>query len=365
MPCPLTARPGGGDDASAEQLRVARLDGAVIGACRITPEVMRLGESRLKLGVIRNLAVHPQFDPRTVRGALLADARTFLSRHRYHVALTTGFEFELRRHGFTPVYRQFACRLTLDRDASMHWDPLRVRPAKHGHIPAMSRLYNATFEAVPGSLLRSRAQMSRIWSEYEASCVVTDREGKVIAYFVPRTRDTALYIVEFGYADPLTPRDLKELIREFADVAECASAIVTGPKAILTRFGGNAPLIHTHDVPEGFAACIDPDELFQSMVPEWESLLAATVDEDRELTVVVSGTPYRIRCHHGAVTVDTENGSNRIALTPAQLTHALLGAVDPESILRQEMRLLNAAAVEFFKSLFPLREPGISPIDLL
>lgn len=366
MPRPLVSHAGGGADASAEQLRVARVDSAVVGACRITPEVMRLGESRLKLGVIRNLAVHPQFDPLTIRAALLADARRFLEDHRYHVALTTGSEFELRRIGFTAVHQTFGCRLLPHAEAPVEWRSLRLRTAKRGDLPAMTRLYNAAFEDIPGSVLRSRAHMSRIGSEYDSTCVVTDQEGKVLAYFVPGISEEKLYVFEFAFSDRVTPIEFQEILRAFADVAECAAVIVAGAKSSLTRLNQNLRYVPAKSLPTGYVACLDIDELFQSMVPEWESLLAQQcTSQDRELTLLVASKPYRIRSHRGALIIDNEVGANKIALTSTDLTITVLGTMQPEDLLALESRLLNPGAADFFKALFPLREPGISPIDLL
>lgn len=365
MPNRLVSRAGGGVDASAEEIRVARIDGAVVGACRIAPEVMRLGESRLKLGEIRDVNVHPEFDSLAVRNALLDDALDYLGKHRYHVALATGSEFELRRFGFAAIFRPTAVRLSSGSDGAVQWEELRLRRAKHGDIPAMSRLYAATFEQVPGSVVRSRAHISRIWSEYEDSCVITDNAGKVVAYFVPRVSESSLHVVEFAYGKPVRPRDLKGMLREFADVAECIDVVFHGPDGLLKDLDPQKRHRVRMDWPVGYVAGVDLDELFQSMIPDWESRLSSGAEtDDVEVTVMVAGRPYRIRNHRGSVILDNEFGSNKVALTPVEVAEALLGIHPPEEVLKRELRLIRSPAADFFRTLFPTRNPGISSLDL-
>lgn len=365
LPRESADRVGGGTDGTGEQLRVARLDGVVIGACRIAPEVMRLGESRLKIGVIRELTVHPQFVPHSVRDALLQDALAFLRERRYHLGLTVGPELILHRFGFVPLFRSMA-RCVAPRSVCGSAG-LPIRRAKHGDIPAIGRLYAGAYENTAGSLVRSRAHLARIWTGYRDTSVVTDGAGKTVGYFVARQQAACVDIGEFAFDGSIRPVDFVESVSRFAWESESTRAILRGPEAQLESLG-SAPFPGESEAlaPVVYTTALDVDELLQSMIPEWENrILCSDLRQlEIEMTLSIGNDLYRIRSRRGAVLVDGERGSNRIALTSVDLIQSILGAAPPDGILSRERRLVTSEAAGFFRALFPYRAPYLSPLDV-
>ena len=104
-------------------------------------------------------------------------------------------------------------------------------------------------------------------------------------------------------------------------------------------------------------AFADLGEALESMVPEWESLIKSSEWQTQrvEVTLMAGGRPFRVRAHHGAVSVTPGTGENRVSLSEVELVHLLTGYRYVEEVLGMERRILTQAARDFLATLFPKR----------
>ena len=119
------------------------------------------------------------------------------------------------------------------------------------------------------------------------------------------------------------------------------------------------------------AALIDTAETLESMIPEWESRLAASslCTQHTEATLVAGdGETYRIRAHRGAVDVAPAKGHNRFHITRENLLELVLGCREAEDILtpaRDQPSLQAPDAWQLLRTLFPRRTPYVWELDKL
>src|SRR5262245_30394386 len=68
----------------AEHTRVALIDGELAGALRLTTEVIRLGEARLKMGGLGWVATADEHRHKGVATALIRATLNYMAAHGYH-----------------------------------------------------------------------------------------------------------------------------------------------------------------------------------------------------------------------------------------------------------------------------------------
>ena len=110
---------------------------------------------------------------------------------------------------------------------------------------------------------------------------------------------------------------------------------------------------------------VDVGEALESMIPEWESLLArsAARDDRAELTFVVNNAPYRIRANCGAMDVANVPGKNKVGLTAAELMHLVTGYRLAQDVLAARRRIVTPEARALIGVLFPKRAPYVWHFD--
>jgi hypothetical protein len=110
---------------------------------------------------------------------------------------------------------------------------------------------------------------------------------------------------------------------------------------------------------------VNTAETLESMIPEWESVLAASAAREwrTEFTLLVDGTPYRVRTNRGAVDVAATTGSNKVSMKAGDLAHLITGYRDPADVLAERHYLMSGEARTLFALLFPKRCPYVWRFD--
>jgi len=115
----------------------------------------------------------------------------------------------------------------------------------------------------------------------------------------------------------------------------------------------------------GMMAFINVAETLESMVPEWDSLLAKSIARElrTEFTLVLGKSAYRIRANRGAIDVSTNPGASKVSLKNGDLMHLLTGYRHPNDILESRRCILTTDARILFTTLFPKRNPYVWRFD--
>ncbi len=345
-----------------EHTRIALANGDLAGALRIATETMRLGEARLKAGVLSWAAVSPHYSGTTVLNALLCDAFNYMAAQRYHVALAFGASTMYRRLGFADVFND--CTLTMP--AETFYAPrtnVRLRSAKPGDIAAIQRIHQTNNADIPCSLLRTTAHLTNKWERWPNLNVLTNAQGNVLAYFAWTVEEDLLVVYEIGIADLTRPERI---------LAECAEIARTNDLAhirfMLPPDHPLHPLLSaSHEVAidscenAGLLSIVDAAETIEMMFPEWETRLerSAFRDERIECTFIVGDGRYRIRANRGALDVAPALGINKFSLSRSDFVGLLVGAAKLEDLLAAHYRIVTPAARSFLSVLFPARSPYV------
>src|SRR5690606_19394710 len=151
----------------------------------------------------------------------------------------------------------------------------RVRDAKPGDIPAMSRLHNDNDAKVDGALLRPEAAWPERWPKDAHGTAITDATGNLLAYFVAEPEAYPYHVIEAGIvgmeAGPAVLASCGDMANEAGASSIRFSIPPTHPfAAYLRRFPCT---VQTHYPADGGAmlSLCDVGETLESLVPEWEA----------------------------------------------------------------------------------------------
>lgn len=351
-----------------DHTRVAIRDGKLVGALRLFSETARLGEARLRVGGLGFLAT-AQDGGEPVTAALLANSLHYLRTHDYQLALTFAHSATCRRQGFVVGFPDYSIAMEAVDAACLLPGPYRVRAVKPGDIPVLQRLHGANDTGVACSLLRTQAHFRNRWSEWKDAVVLTDVEGRVMAYYLAQAVPKAFLVEEVGVENEDSCRCVLAAIAQAAARAGFSRLRLTAPPGhAFARFLRQYPSVHQmHITRSGGAAValVNVGEALEGLIPEWEGLIArhAVRDDRAEFTLVVEGKSYRVRANRGAVDVAPQTGQNKLSLTLYELTALVVGVLGADDVLVHNPRLLRAEARELFYALFPKRVPFIWPRD--
>jgi predicted acetyltransferase len=352
-----------------EHTRLAVREGKLVGALRLFSETARVGEARLRVGGLGFLAAAPDGGGDSVTAALLVNSLHYLRTHDYQLALTFAVSSTYRRQGFSVVFPDYSIAMEAVDAACLLPEPYRVRTAKPGDIPILQRLHGANDAGVACSLLRTQAHIRNRWNEWQDAAVLTDTQGKVMAYYVVKPSSEGFLVDEVAADSEDSCRcTLAAIAQAAARAGYSRLRIVAPPGHAFARFLRQYPSVHQmHVMRSGGAAValVSAAETLEGLIPEWESLIARhAVRESRaKFTLVVEGRSYRVRANRGAVDVAAQAGQNKLSLTLYELTALVVGAMGAEEVLAQNPRLLRPEARELFYALFPKRVPFIWPRD--
>lgn len=353
---------------AADRTRLAFWRGALAGVVQIHAETMRLGEARIRTGVISWPATGPEFRARGVARSLLVDAVKYLADHRYPAAILFGEPHVHYPFGFAHCLPDYT--INLDTVACLRLDnPFRVRAAAPADWPLIQKIHTENDAMIPCSLLRTAGHLARRNRESVQTIVVLDPQGRTAAYAFAERDGNVLRIDEAGV------RSIEwcdALIRVCADIAVDASIATirlrVPPGHPIASHLRHFPSTHEKSVLTaggGMLACIAIEDLFEAMVPEWESIVAGrAIARDRtELTLSVDGDPYRIRLNRGVVDCAAARGRNRFDVTREEVAGLITGHLDPRDLIQQRHFGVGDEITHIFSAIFPKRDPYIWPFD--
>jgi predicted N-acetyltransferase YhbS len=352
----------------AEHTRIAVIKGEVAGALRITTETVRVGEARLRVGGLGWLTTASRHRGKGIAALLMNDALGYLKAHGYHAALLFGNQELFRRFGFVTALADYSVGVETS-EAARFEAPYKSRPAKPGDIPALQRIHAANDSATDGSILRTRAHLTSKWNRCSDWTVLTDLQGKVVAYYAPAPAADHLDIVEVGIVDAGVSAGVLGVCARVAQHEGFSKLRIHVPPAHpFARFLLQFPSVHEMRVLAegcGMMAAVDIAECLETMIPEWESLLSRSAASEyrTEVTLMVDGAPYRIRTNRGSVDISSQSGRNKVSLGRGDLVHLLMGYRHVVDVLASRPALLSGEARTLLGRIFPKRDPYISIFD--
>lgn len=352
-----------------EHTRIALWKGELAGALRVNTETVRLGEARLKMGGLGWVTTAPRHRHKGVCRTLMHNTLEYMRSNNYHVSMLFGIPNFYHRFGFTTTLADYAIVMETIETLSLGQATARVREAKPGDIGAVQRLHAACDADVACSLLRSSAHLTNKWDRCKDLRVITNEQGKVTAYFMAHREENALRIDEVGLCGPDASQDLLAACARFAaDEAVGQLRFLIPPPHPFARFLLGFKSTHEMRLVRdsgGMMAAVNVGETLESMIPEWEGLLAGTAlhDARTETTLLVDRVPYRIRANRGAIDVAQTPGTNKVSLTGPDLMHLLTGYLHTDDVLNARRRMLTNEARAFLNSLFPKRTPYVWMFD--
>lgn len=353
-----------------EHTRIALWKNELAGALRLTTDTVRLGEARLKTGGLSWVTTADRHRNKGVCRALIQDTFHYLRAHNYHAAMLFGIPNFYHRFGFATTLFDYAITLELEDALTASQATLRIREAKPGDIPAVQRIHAANDSETACSLLRSSAHFTNKWDHRcKGMRVATDERGKVLAYFIARKTADKLTVDEVGVAEPaLCEAVLAACTHAANEEAVGRIQFLAPPPHVFARFLLQYKSTHQMNVVRdsgGMMAFVNLGEALESLIPEWESLLAKSALHDHhiELTLVVDSAHYRVRAHRGAIDIAPHTGANKLSLSAEDLVHLVTGYLYPEDVLGKRRRMLTAESRELFNTLFPKRDPYVWSFD--
>lgn len=352
-----------------EHVRIVLSAGELIGALRVNMETIRIGEARLRMGGLGFVTTAPHRRGSGVARALMLHTLRYLEEQRCHVAMLFGIPNFYQRFGFAATLAEYAIQAPVVTSLEAPCADYRTRPGKPGDIRAIQRIHAANDADTTCSIVRSAAHISNQWDRWKSVQVVTNNQGKVLGYFVCRQEEEEIAVEETGTVDLGTCA---------AVLRACAKV---GADACLPRLRFRLPpphpmahylLLHKslHEMrimrdSGGMMAIVNLEETLESMIPEWESLLAQHPARDwrEEVTLLIDRMPYRVRAFRGAIDVAPVSGKNKVSLSRTDAVHLLTGYRHVEDILATQHRVLTPNARALIAVLFPKRTPFVWPLD--
>lgn len=352
-----------------EHTRIAMRQGQLAGALRLTTDTVRIGEARLKMGGLGWITTAPSHRHHGVARNLIEDALRYMKKNGYHVSMLFGIPNFYHRFGFATALADYAIVVSCAEAVGASHAGFKVRPAKPGDIAAIQKIHSANDVETACSVLRTAARITNQWDRWSKGLrVITTEQGKVVAYLHARKEHDDFIVAEIGIAEGTSGAVERVCRAVLAVAAERAFEESTGrihfqaPPAhpfarFLTRFVSTHEKHLTHDR-GGMMAFADVGETLESMIPEWENLLASSALRDRrtEVTLVLGNASFRVRANCGAVDVSNAPGKNRIGLNTADLLHLVSGYRHPEDTLDARRRILTPEARMLVREIFPKRD---------
>ena len=352
-----------------EHTRIA-LSGGELAAClRLTTETIRLGEARLKMGGLGWVTTATRYRHKGVCRLLMLDTMQYMRTHRYHVSMLFGIPNFYHRFGFTTALTNHCIRIDV-AEAALAIDNLtKLRMAKPGDLSAVQKIHSANDSDVACSIIRSAAHMTNRWDQLKQLRVLTNDNGKVLGYFLPRAAKDHLAVDELGVSDEAASRAaLAACARLAKEEAVGAIHFMVPPSHPFARFLLQFRSCHEMQIVReegGMMAFVNVGETLEHMIPEWESLLTASGARGyrTEFTLLVDRSPFRIRANRGAIDVAAGTGKNKLSLDSSEFMHILTGYRFVGDVVAKTRRMLTPEARELICALFPKRTPYVWPYD--
>jgi predicted acetyltransferase len=352
-----------------EHTRIATTNGEMAAALRIATETIRLGEARLKTGGFGWVTTSTRHRNRGICRSLMLDALHYMRNHGYHVSMLFGIPNFYHRFGFTTVLANQSIRLDVAEAATAAQKVIRHRPAKPGDLNAIQKIHNANDVDVACSIIRSAAHMTNRWDRLKTLQVLTNDNGKVTAYILPRTTREHFAVDEIGVTDePSCHAVLAYCARRAKEEAVGSIQFMVPPPHPFARYLLQFRSSHEMQIVReegGMMAFVNIGETLEHLIPEWENLLTASRVRDyrTEVTLLVDKTPYCVRANKGAMDVSAGAGRNKLSVSAPDLMHLVTGYRYLDDILGKTRRMMTPEARELLSVIFPKRTPYVWMYD--
>lgn len=352
-----------------EHTRIACTEGEVAGALRLTTEIVRLGEARLKTGGLGWVATDPEHRHKGVATALLQSTLDYMRGHGYHVSMLFGIPNFYHRFGYATTLADYFVTLDAVEAPTLLSGKYRTRPVKPGDIRAIQRMHAANDVGVACSLIRTAAHFTNKWHRFQHAHVFTDDQGKVVGYVLAAPEEDVFAVQEVGIGDPEVAIDILAFCAQRAQEAFKPRLRFAIPPEhlfahVLRRYDS------THETRlcrqrGGMMTFVDLCETLENLIPEWEHLVAesAIAGERCEVTLLVDGKSFRLRSNRGAIDVSEGAGRNKFGVTPDELMHLVTGYTHLDDIFYARRRIVSADGQALLAALFPKRNPYVHLFD--
>jgi predicted acetyltransferase len=354
-----------------EHTRIALWRGELAGAARLTTDTIRIGEARLKMGGLGWVTTDGRHRHKGVGRELISETLRLMHTQNYHVSMLFGIPNFYHRYGFATSLAEYASTIALDEALVTPAPVYRMRPGKPGDIRAMQKLHDAGESEIACSLVRSAAHVTNKWHRWRNLRVLTDEQGRVMAYLLPKRVDHVLTIEECGAASPAWCNGVLHAAGEIAQEEYVAEIRFDGPPThpviqCLHRYRSTHEMRLVRDE-GGMLAFVQVGETLESMIPEWESRLqrSALREARVEFTLLIERASFRLRMRHGALDIASGSGPNKFSVSTAEALHLLTGYRYFEEILNSRRRMLSPEARTALEIMFPKRTPYVWSVDRL
>ena len=348
-----------------EHTRLLMAEGQIVACLCIFTHTIRLGEARMKTGGIGNVATAGPWRRKGYAALLMEDALRYMRSHGYHLSMLFGIADFYHRWGFTSVLPEYASLIELKEADTATSESFKHRAIKPGDIPAVLKMHTLTDRESACSLIRSSGHFSNNWKRWKQARILTNDQGRVMAYFLGHPVGGEYHVDEMGAVERSW---LPSLLRACVIRArgECASRIrFNAPPShpfvqFLMQYRADHEM-HTYRNSNGMMAVVNIEETLESMTAEWESLLRVSPAADlaASFTLVIDRVPYRVRAHHGAVDIARNPGPDKVSLSALEFMQLLTGYRHLDDLLCARRRSLSASAITLLRILFPKRTPYV------
>jgi len=338
----------------SEHTRIATRKGEVLGALRLTTDTVRIGEARLKMGGLGWVATSPRHRKRGVGRRLIEDTMAYMRENGYHISMLFGIPNFYHRFGFVTSLTDYT--ILMDTTEALTFEnPFKLHFAKPGEVPLIQRMHNANDATAVCSLIRTAAHMHNKWGRWSKWRLLKDDQGKAFTYLYAIAENDCLYVIEAGVSDIGVCAAIVRAAGTIAKSEDIDTIRFCAPPAHpLARFLTQFPSVHEARIERdggGMMAIVHIGETLESMIPEWENLLAKTAAQDlrTEFTLVIDRAAYRIRATRGAIDVAASQGASKIGIK--------------RSDLDEHRCLITTDARSLFNTIFPKRNPYVWRFD--
>jgi predicted acetyltransferase len=351
-----------------EHTRIALAGDDVAGAVRITTDTIRIGEARLKMGGIGWLTVADRFRRKGVASLLIADAQAYMRAHNYHVSMLFGIPNFYEKFGYATALVDHSILIDATEARGFH-TPFRMRLARPSDITSLQKIHNNTDSDTTCSLLRSSAHFKNRWMRFADWRLLSDEQGRILAYLYPRAEYGSLNVIEIGLSDPSLKGALLGAAGEMAFEQSLPQIrFFVPPRHAFARYMQQFRTIHEtryENNAGGMMAFVDILEALENMIPEWESRLQQSHEGELrcEVTFVVDRKNISLRSNRGAVDVAARSTRHKIALKSQELLHLVIGYRRVDDLLETKPILLPPEIRQLLATIFPARTPFVWPYD--
>jgi predicted acetyltransferase len=353
-----------------EHTRIVVVNDEVVAALRISTDIARIGEARLKVGGLGWIAKGMNTYADEALAALIAESLAYLKEHRYHLSIVFSHSPAMMDYGFIHSLNDNTLHIPTSEIRHPTIPKECVRAIKPGDIPFILHLHSLKYAKNTCSILREYSHMSIKWSVFKHSTVFTNPDGKIQGYVLAFVERNQIHVYEaVAHPDALYNSILAHC-KSLATEHLTSDVIFHLPyEHAMTRYLNNCLLptetVHNAGTSHGLMRIVDLEETLESMVPEWEHRIHHSLLREMhcEVTLVIDGQPCRIRIHYGVLDIAQQMGKNKLTLSLQTFTKLLTGYEHLGEIWNQDRRLINREGKALLEVLFPKRNPYITPFD--